>query len=249
MKSLLRSGFASSLLGYAIWCWMVLIARTTRWNIEGAERFSALWHGEDGMIVAGWHSRILLLPSGWSWIRKHLPFEQKSTAMLISLSSDGEFVAKAIRHLGLVAIRGSKTHKRKAKDKGGVRAIAQTVRHLKAGDVVCVTPDGPRGPREEVSPGPIILAQRAGIPIVPYGLAVSGGRTLNTWDRFLIPLPFGRGGIVFGDPITVPPDARPEDIQQRVQTGMDAANRRAHMLAGRPLETPAPAKSSAKTSA
>jgi len=235
MKSLLRSPLVSSFLGYLIWCWMVLVARTVRWQYEGTDRFAALWHEAPGFIIAGWHSRILLLPSGWSWIRRNLPFEQKSTAMLISLSADGEFVARAIDHLGLKAIRGSKTHKRKAKDKGGVRAIAETVRHLRAGGVVCVTPDGPRGPAEEVSLGPVILAQRAGVPLIPYGLAVSRGRRLDTWDRFLIPYPFGRGAIVFGEPVTAPPDAEPEEIRRRLQLEMDNAHRRAHALAGCPV--------------
>ncbi len=239
MKSILRSGPVSSLLGYAIWCWMVLVARTVRWQYEGTDRFGELWHEAPGFMVAGWHSRILLLPSGWSWIRRNLPFDRKSTAMLISLSADGEFVARAIRHLGLVAIRGSKTHKRKARDKGGVRAIAETVRHLRTGGVVCVTPDGPRGPREVASPGPVILAQRAGVPIIPYGLAVSAGRHLSTWDRFLIPFPFCRGGIVFGEPIAVPPDADPEKVRHRLQLELEAANLRAHALAGCPLDQPA----------
>lgn len=235
MKSLLRSGFVSSFLGFVIWCWMVLVARTVRWEREGTASFSALWHRPEGFMVAGWHSRILLLPSGWSWIRRNLPFEQKSTAMLISLSSDGAFVAKAIGHLGLVAIRGSKTHKRKGKDKGGVRAIAETVRHLKAGGVVCITPDGPRGPRECVSSGPLLLAQRAGAKIVPYGLAVSRGRALDTWDRFFIPFPFSRGAIVFGDPVDVPAGEDLDGRAAELQRAMDAAHRRAHALAGCPL--------------
>lgn len=245
MKSILRSGPVSSLLGFLIWSWMVLVARTTRWQMEGTGSFSDLWTGDPGFMIAGWHSRILLLPSGWVWIRRNLPHERKSLAMLVSLSSDGEFVSRAIVRLGLVTIRGSKTHKGKGKDKGGVRAIAETVRHLKGGHVVCVTPDGPRGPREEASTGPVILAQRAGVPIVPYGLAVSRGKTLGTWDRFLIPLPFGRGGLVFGPPVTVPPDADPETARLILQAAMDEANHRAHALAGTPLAAPEAVKSSA----
>ncbi|MEL6285265.1 MAG: lysophospholipid acyltransferase family protein [Pseudomonadota bacterium] len=238
MKSLLRSGKVSSFIGFLIWCWMVLVARTVRWHVEGGEAFSDLWHGDKGIMVAGWHSRILLLPSGWSWIRRTLPFEKKPTAMLISLSSDGEAVAKAITHLGLSAIRGSKSNKRKGKDKGGVRAIAETVRHLKAGGVVCVTPDGPRGPREEVGLGPVVLAQRAGVPVIPYGLAMRPAKTLSTWDRFLIPFPFGRGAIVWGRPMMLDPTADTDTLRKVLQSGMDDANRRAHLLAGIDLPTP-----------
>jgi lysophospholipid acyltransferase (LPLAT)-like uncharacterized protein len=36
---------------------------------------------------------------------------------------------------------------------------------------------------------------------------------LGTWDRFLLPLPFTRGVILWGDPIRVPRDASPEVLQ------------------------------------
>ena len=138
MKSLLRSGPVSALLGALIWVYMVLVTRTMRWTIEGDERAKEAWANSNGIIVAGWHSRILLLPTGWTKRMRKWPGRQAPSAMLISLSPDAEPVARAIRHLGLEAIRGSSSHKRKNKDKGGMKAVAEAIRLLKSGGAVCI---------------------------------------------------------------------------------------------------------------
>ena len=189
MKSLLRSSIVAALLGRLIWVWMVLIARTVRWTVEIDPEARRAWEQNDGVVVASWHSRILLLPSGWVRFIRSWKDRVNRGAMLISLSPDGEAVARAIDHLELHAIRGSAANKKKRKDKGGARAIAEAARLLKSGCAVCITPDGPRGPAERVSPGAIMIAQRAGAPIVPYALSVNPCHRLSTWDRFIIPFP------------------------------------------------------------
>ena len=79
-----------------------------------------------------------------------------------------------------------------------------------------------------------LLAQRAGAAVVPYAVSSKPAPRLDSWDKFIIPLPFARGAIVFGPPIDCPREARLEDLQQALQTGMDAATRRAEELAGYP---------------
>ncbi|HCX09056.1 MAG TPA: hypothetical protein DHU81_01575 [Hyphomonas sp.] len=238
MKSLFRSKVMTSILGVLIWGWMSLIARSVRWKVEGEESARSLWTNYNGVVLTGWHSRILLLPSGWIRNMKHWPGQIQNGAMLVSLSPDGEAVTRAIAHLGLHPIRGSAGNKKKAKkDKGGIRAIAEAVRLLKSGTVVCITPDGPRGPAEIVSPGAVMIAQRAGVPILPYALSVKPASRLSTRDRLIIPYPFARGAIVYGEPILVSRDSDPQQIQAELQKRLDEATRRADMLAGYPAET------------
>ena len=153
--------------------------------------------------------------------------------MLISLSPDGEAVARAISHLGLKSVRGSGANKKKAKkDKGGARAVAEAVRLLKTGTAVCITPDGPRGPAEVVSPGAVLIAQRAEVPILPYALAARPVIRLNSWDRFMIAFPFTRGAIVFGEPVQTSRDMAPDTLCKLLQQRLDAATRRANALVG-----------------
>lgn len=233
MKSLFRSKPMTILLGLLIWSWMALIARTVRWTVEGDEAAQAEWARHSGMVVAAWHSRIMVLPTGWHRLMRRWPGQIEGGAMLVSLSPDGEAVTRAIGHLGLHPVRGSAANKKKGKkDKGGVRAIAEAVRLLKSGTAVCITPDGPRGPAEIVSPGAIMIAQRASVPILPYALSVKPATRLSTWDRLIIPWPFTRGAIVFGPPLETRRDLDPVNLQAELQKRLDAATARADMLAG-----------------
>ncbi|MEZ5945666.1 MAG: lysophospholipid acyltransferase family protein [Hyphomonas sp.] len=233
MKSLLRSPIVAAILGRLIWAWMELVARTVRWEIEIDETAQAAWQKHDGVVVAAWHSRIMLMPAGWVRVIRGWKHRISRGAMLISLSADGEAVARAIDHLDLHAIRGSAANRRKKKDKGGMRAIAEAVRLLKSGYAVCITPDGPRGPAQKVSLGAIMIAQRAGAPIVPYALSVEPAWRLNTWDRLILPLPFSRGGIVLGAPIETDRDKQMGELESLLQEQLDAATYRADMLAAR----------------
>ena len=212
---------------------MVVINRTTRWQVEGDAEARAAFAEDGGIIIAAWHSRIMLLPVGWVRMMRHWPGLKAPGAMLISLSRDGEPVARAIGHLGLQSIRGSKMNNRKReKDKGGARAVAEAVQLLRAGGGLCITPDGPRGPVEQVSLGAVLMARRSGAAILPYALSASRARRLNTWDRFIFPFPFGKGAIVFGAPVRPAPGKRASELQAELQAALDQATRRADALVG-----------------
>jgi lysophospholipid acyltransferase (LPLAT)-like uncharacterized protein len=233
MKTLLRSKPVTVLLGFLIWSWMALIGRTVRWTIEGASDARASWGSAPGIVVAIWHSRIMLIPSGWTRLIRHWPGRTADVSMLISMSGDGEPVARAMRHLGVGTIRGSAGNKKKAnKDKGGARAIIDAVRLLKSGGAVCITPDGPRGPREQVSLGAVLIAQRAGAPILPYAVTTRPAKQLSSWDGFVIPFPFTKGAIVFGQLLETPRSADPEMLRAELQRRLDTVTRRSERLAG-----------------
>ncbi|MEM9179365.1 MAG: lysophospholipid acyltransferase family protein [Pseudomonadota bacterium] len=231
MKAILRSAIVTSILGWIIWAYMALCNRTIRWSVEGDEDALKVWLGYPNIIVAAWHSTILLLPSGWNRIIQKWPQQKTRSAMLISLSKDGEPVAKAIKHLGLEAVRGSSTHKRKKRDKGGVKALAEALRILKTGGGICITPDGPRGPAEIAQNGPIIMAQRSSAPILPYAIVSAPSRRLKTWDGFRIPYPFSRGALVFGEAVIPSKEDDRETLRQKLEDNLNAAMQRAEDLA------------------
>ncbi len=232
MKSLLKSPIIIFVLSYLIWGWMALVGRTIRWQVEGSGPARAAWTGQQGVLVAAWHEQILLLPSGWTRVMRHWAEPRGGVSMLVSLSRDAEPVAKALDHLGIGTIRGSKANARKRdKDKGGVRAIASAVRLLKSGGALCVTPDGPRGPALEVSDGALVLAKRSHARVMAYALAVSNRSRLKSWDRMVLPGLFGRGAIVFGEPIDAS-DLSREGLRSALQASLEAANARAEYLVG-----------------
>jgi lysophospholipid acyltransferase (LPLAT)-like uncharacterized protein len=85
-----------------------------------------------------------------------------------------------------------------------VAALVGLKRALQEGLDICVTPDGPRGPRYIVQPGVIKLAGSTGAPIVPIHVRFSNAWRLKTWDRFVIPKPFSRVEVVFDHALTLP---------------------------------------------
>jgi lysophospholipid acyltransferase (LPLAT)-like uncharacterized protein len=242
MKVFFRSAPVAALLGAIIWAYMALCGRTIRWRVEGLETARDAWIGHDAIIVAAWHSTILTLPTGWTKFMRKWPGRRAPSAMLISLSDDGEPVARAIQHLGLESIRGSKANKRKGKDKGGGAAIAAATKLLKSGGALCITPDGPRGPRQRAGLGPILIAKRTKAAILPYALATSPSWRLKTWDRFQLPLPFARGAIVFGDVISFVDNPSPETMRLMLEQRLNQATVRAETRCGAPhIEPAAPA--------
>jgi len=239
MKSIFQSAPVVTVLGGLIWAYMALCGRTIRWKVEGLEAAKSIWQEHDAIIVAAWHSTILTLPTAWTRYMRHWPGRRAPSAMMISLSADGEPVARAIKHLGLTSIRGSSGYKRKRRDKGGGAAIAEATKLLKAGGALCITPDGPRGPRQRAGLGPILIAKRTNAAILPYALATAPSKRLSTWDRFQIPLPFARGAIVFGQAITMEGAATPEALRLKLEAELNAATLHAETLSRAPHITPA----------
>jgi len=172
--------------------------RTIRWRWTNREAAEAVWDAGGGVIVCFWHSRIPLSPACWPLGRAQEP------RALISLSADGEFIAQAMARIGFPAIRGGGAKRTDpAKAKGGAAAFRDTLKWLRGGGGVAVTPDGPRGPAERMTEGPPLLAGMSGAPVLLVGLAAKPCLRLGTWDRTVIPLPFGRGAIVWDGPLRV----------------------------------------------
>jgi lysophospholipid acyltransferase (LPLAT)-like uncharacterized protein len=120
----------------------------------------------------------------------------QGVAVLVSEHQDGELIARVLEWMGYGLIRGSTS-------RGAGRALLGLVRTLKEGNDVAVTPDGPRGPRHKVAPGAVIAANRAEAPILPTVAHVDRYWKLRTWDGFVIPKPFARITIAYGEPRNV----------------------------------------------
>ena len=193
--------FALFLRGY-----MGLVRRTTRWQVEGLDVSVPLQESGEGFVACIWHSRFLMANAGWTKMVQKPHF-------LISKSRDGDLVATIAKFFGINVIRGSRRAKYKDKDKRGSGALREMIDVLGNGDCVVMTPDGPRGPRMRMGEGPLRLAKLSGAPIIAYALSVSNNKLFNSWDRFMFPLPFGRGKMIFAGPIRVDKNASNADIE------------------------------------
>ena len=130
---------------------------------------------------------------------------------MISRSADGEFIAKAVARLGIPAVRGSSSNKDKAdRDKGGTQALRDGLRQLKVGGLA-ITPDGPRGPVRSMAEGLPVMAKLSRAPVLFLGLSCNPAIRLKSWDRSLLPLPFGKGAVVW-DRADFPEGAEPAHV-------------------------------------
>ena len=220
-KRFMRSNAVQITLGWLVAAYMTLVKYTTRWDVERADHIQDIIDGGEGVIALVWHSRFMMLTSGWKK-KYQLPH------VLISRSRDGAIVAHTSHFLGLKTIRGSAKKAAKgdmaAKAKGGAKASLDIVTALEKNACVVITPDGPRGPRQRLGDGPIRLAKLTGAPLMPCTFAVRNRKQVDSWDKLVLPLPFGKGKIVWGTPVTVPADAderKIEHIRERIESEMN----------------------------
>ena len=204
-KRLMQSRAVAAALGFLIAAYMALVKYSTRWEVIGAEHAAPIMGNGKGLIAATWHSRFLMLNAAWTK-KYQMPY------VLISRSRDGEIVAQASRFLGLRTIRGSAKRAGKKAGKGGAGAFRDMLRAIEGAGCVVITPDGPKGPRQRVGDGPFLLAKHSGAPLISCIFSTRFRKQFSSWDSFVLPLPFGRGQIIWGAPIYVPPDVTDADL-------------------------------------
>jgi lysophospholipid acyltransferase (LPLAT)-like uncharacterized protein len=228
LKRFFRSAPVQALLAILLEAYMRLIKATTRWDVRGKEAIEPLWQSGKGMIGTLWHGRVMLAIAAW-------PMGRQRPAFLISRSPDGSFIARATQKLGAKVIRGSAKNQNKPKDKGGSAAFRKMIEHVKGGGLMALTPDGPRGPCMQASIGAIRLARLTGAPIVCMSASTRWRKLFSSWDQFLLPMPFGRGVIVWKGPIHVPADADDamlEEKRQLLETLLNEAMQEADAACG-----------------
>jgi len=240
MKSLLGNPVIQFLIGRTIGGYMLFVGVTTRWTRVNEQTIEPFWRIGGGKAIGCiWHGRFPLIHKMW----RFGPGVPKGK-MLISQSREGGIVAHTSRTVGAEVIRGSAA-KEGRRSKGGVGAMLEMARHLEDGGAIGMTPDGPKGPRMRARRGPVTLAKISGATLIPLAWATSNRIVVKkSWDQFVFPLPFGRGALIWGNPIAPPsPDAGDEEIE-RVRLALeDEMNRiaaEADRIAGVPAIEPAP---------
>jgi len=177
-----------------------LIGATLRLTIE--DRGGIIDQPEHApVIIAFWHNRTALMAYFYE------RFCRGRTALtFISRSRDGQFMTDVAARFGIKAVRGSSSRHGTSAMLAAIRAASD--RHI---DLV-ITPDGPRGPRYQIQPGLVRLAQATQRPIVAVTYQLKWKHELKSWDRFHVPFPFSACHMVTGEPIFVPESASETEL-------------------------------------
>jgi lysophospholipid acyltransferase (LPLAT)-like uncharacterized protein len=176
------------------WFWH----KSVRMTLIGDEEYQKIRNERKPVIFLVWHGRIFLVPYF---------FRRRKIMPLISPSEDGEIAAQIMARWGYKILRGSGSHSM-------VEPWKEMVRELRSGGQVIIVPDGPKGPDREVKLGGIKLAQQTGAYLIPFSFSTSKKKILNSWDHFLMFLPFSRVIAIYGKPFMVDPDLSGDKLEK-----------------------------------
>jgi len=163
--------------------------------------------GDENFIMACWHGELLMIPYAYKRYRT-----KPSVKLVISEHFDGSIIAKTLNYFGFETIRGSST-------RGGVKALLQSIKEIKNGYDIGITPDGPKGPMHRVHDGIVVMAKKAKAKIVLVEIKPSKFWQLNSWDKFIIPKPFGIINYYISDLIDIT-NMELEEARELIEKGL-----------------------------
>jgi hypothetical protein len=174
------------------------VGKTTKFTVIGEEKYKKI---KGPVIFTFWHNRIFLSIYYYRYI-----LQKKNICVLTSPSRDGELLAKIVGKLGFSQSRGSSRHY-------GKDALLTMLERFNGGFDGAIVPDGPQGPKYKAKDGVIHIARKARIPLIPVAYNTFRKKILSTWDSFLLPLPFSRAVLIYGDPLTISNDMTDEEYR------------------------------------
>lgn len=223
VKRLTEKPQVQKLLGVAAAEYLRFVWKSVEFTTEPPDIYERV-EKELPVILTMWHGQHFLMP----FLRR----PHHRAKVLISRHRDGEINAIAAERLGIGTIRGSGDHRGEFARKGGVAAFKEMLTALQEGYSVATTADVPKVARV-AGLGVIKLAQLSGRLIVPVAIATRHRIELETWDRSVLHLPFGRGAGVAGEPIRVAADADDAELEAArcaVEASLNFATKRAYEI-------------------
>ena len=162
---------------------------------------------DEPAIYAFWHGDLTLQA-----LMRRRYVHQGPVSMMNSHHKDGALMVNTMKKFGLDTIRGSSRQ-------GAVRALIEAIKYTKNGGSMMMTPDGPRGPRHSVGNGVVAMSQKADMVIIPTHVIPTKYWRLKTWDKLVIPKPFGHLTFIMDDPFKVT-GLSVEDAKAKIQKEM-----------------------------
>ena len=180
-----------------IYLYLRLVYFTSKWHFKwlancDEKAFSNL----EGVIFGMWHDRLAFGPG--------IFHSNKKTAALVSPHSDGKIISSIILKFNFEIVEGSS-------NKNSGPALKKIIQKLAQGSNIVITPDGPRGPRHKIKGSVTALAKKYSCNLMPIACSCSNYILLKSWDKLIMPLPFGKIIVLIGEPIKLGDDDTAND--------------------------------------
>lgn len=197
-KKIIKNFIVQKILAILTVFYIIIVKLTSKIIIENDDYPNQYWKNQKPFILAFWHSQLMMVNFSWK--------SEKKLNILASGHSDGRFGALIAKYLNANNIPTSNSQK-----KISLRPIFELLNNK---NYIAITPDGPRGPKEKVSEGIIKIASKTSTIIIPIGFWSSKNFSLNSWDSFLITLPFSKCCFVWGNPIKITGHIKDNEIEK-----------------------------------
>ena len=168
-------------------------------EINGQNNLIDLIKAHEPIMICVWHGR-LIFPS-W-YLKKKL----NNIYAVASNNYDAEIMSEILKKWGYNLIRGST-------NKGGKLVREEMKQIFDNGGLVAITNDGPKGPKKIAKKGSISIALKCKANIITITGSASKYWEFNTWDKFMLPKPFGKISIVISPVINNIKDFHDIDAQ------------------------------------
>lgn len=179
-----------------------IYSATFRLKLVNENQMFKLLESDRTVLLAVWHQQFLPLIRHFKTYAKYYP------GLMISQSRDGALIAGVANKTGWYTARGSSS-------KGGKEALQDMIDHLNEYHLGAHVVDGPTGPMGKVKSGAIKMAQETGAAVLPVGVEAQNAWHFNSWDRFMLPKPFSKVTVIFGDMLEFQKEKDPEKFEQQ----------------------------------
>lgn len=191
LRGLLYSWLLQELICLIILFYMWFVYVTSQKKFVNSENFLKVIKDGKPVILSCWHNRLMMIP----FLARHAIIKVNNDYRFMTLAShhgDGQFVGRVMKKFLFQNIYGSSNNGRKASRGIELTALREIVRGLKSGKGLGITPDGPRGPNQQINSEVVSIARISDSLIIPVSYSCSRFKQFNSWDKFKLPLPFSK---------------------------------------------------------
>lgn len=209
-KNILKSEPVKLLICKLVFLYIKFILITSKFEII-YDGFDFSEYENKQSIFATWHGRVIIMPI--------INPSKVASCAIVSDHNDGRLIGGVIKQAGISLIYGSSNRRR-------ISALKEIMVAISKGLNFLVTPDGPRGPARKVDGAIINIASTTGLPIMPSSYSAKYLKSFNSWDSFILPLPFNKITAVFTKPIIVPKNItleEKENYKEMLRKSLDHA--------------------------